>query len=97
MNSSEFVHVIPTEVAGYVLQCSDAGTGSWILIISKDLRLAAGLCLRGPFGINITMGLSDINVESIDKVKEAAPVAVAQLKQMSRLHRIKWNDCHAYV
>lgn len=92
INNSEFVHIIPTEVAGYVLQCSDAVTGSWVLILSKDFSLAAGLCVRGPMGINATMGLTNIMVEDLEKVKESAPLAVSRLKQMSRLHRIKWGD-----
>ena len=80
MNLSDIVHVILTEVVGFVLQYADADTRSWMLILSMDLSLADGPCGRGPFGVNITMTLSNINVNSINTVKGAATLAVLRLK-----------------
>ena len=74
MGQSGLVHLMPVEVAGWLLRSLHADVGAWVLILSSQGHLPAGLAMRGPIGVNITLGLTHYNNDELDKVKDCAPL-----------------------
>ena len=97
MGQSGLVHLMPVELAGWLLRSLHAEVGDWVLILSSQGHLPAGLAIRGPIGVNITLGLTHYSQEELDKVKEIAPQLVGRVKQACRLPRIQWGDPRASV
>ena len=88
---------MPTEVAGWLIRELDIPTGGWVLLLSRETTLAVGLCMRGPIGINVTVGLMQHDVSAIEEIKSLVPAVTAAVKQHARLHRIRWKGHTACV
>lgn len=95
-NESQYVYMLPTEVAGWLLRAVDVNEGSWVLLMSPDVTLACGLAQRGPIGLNVTVGLTHLNVANMEEVKAAVPVVISKVKTICRLHRIRWGGQSAH-
>lgn len=91
INQSQYVHHLPTELAGWALKMIGAEPGVWVLILSTDASLPAGLAVRGPCGINLTLGLTALNVDQMEEVKAMSTVVIAKVKQCCRLHGIRYR------
>ena len=91
INESQYVHQLPTELAGWVLHSIGAATGVWVLILATDGSLAAGLATRGPCGLNVTLGLTDLQGTEMEKVTAMSTVVTAKVKQCCRLHGLKFR------
>ena len=92
---SKFLNVLPVEVAGWLIRGLNLEDGCWVLVLARRGSLAAALSQRGPIGINVTLGLTDVSVQQMDVVKERADDVVAAVKQMCRLVRIQWANGRA--
>ena len=93
--TSPFLNVLPVEVAGWLLRGLNLEDGCWLLVLSRDVNLAAALSQREPMGTNVTLGLTDVDVQQMDMVKEKAEQVVSGVKQMCRLVRIQWGNGRA--
>ena len=56
----EFVHVMPVEVAGWLLRSIETCPACWVMVLSKNVTLAAALVMRAPVELNVVLGAADI-------------------------------------
>ena len=89
------MNILPVEVAGWLLRGLNLEDGCWLLVLSREISLAAALSQRGPLGTNVTLGVTDVDVQQMDQVTEKAQQVVSGVKQMCRLVRIQWANGRA--
>ena len=97
LGQSGLVHLMPVELAGWLLRVLNAEAGVWVLILSTEGHLPAGLAMRGPMGVNITLGLTQYTSDELEKVKETSPFVVGRVKQSCHLPRVQWGEPRAAV
>ena len=93
---SEYVHLMPVEVAGWLMKHSDIEAGCWVMVLSRNVTLAAALVMRAPVEVNVVLGLSHLNVGAMEQVKDMVPTLVSSLKLHSRLHQVRWGGHPAH-
>ena len=67
---SNFVNILPVEVAGWLMRGLNLEDGCWLLVLARHGSLAAAMSQRGPLGTKVTLGLTDVSVQQMDVVKE---------------------------
>ena len=97
LGQSGLVHLMPVELAGWLLRVLNAEAGVWVLILSTEGHLPAGLAMRGSMGVNITLGLTQYTSDELEKVKETSPFVVGRVKQSCHLPRVQWGEPRAAV
>ena len=95
--TSEHHYIMPTEVAGWLAESVGADNGQWVLILSRQCKLATGLVMRGPLCLNVVVGLTHLGTDAIETVKAMVPEVVAQVKLAARLHKVKWGGHPPYM
>ena len=90
-NESQYVHMMPLEVVGWLLRSVEAESGCWVMVLSRDVMLASQLSTRSPVPLNVVLGLSHLDVSDIDRVKELVPTVISKVKQCCRLHWVRWE------
>ena len=97
INSGEYHHHLPVEVAGWIIKALGCSDGSDFLVISSSPLLALGLAVCGPVTCNVFWGDSRHSHDQVKDIAAEGEVLMGIVRRLKLLPVILFNLHRPYI